>query len=184
MPVEEQQKVQLAVLYRTHGPRLRAALARLAGPGVSADDLLQEVFVIAFSKLQAFGEAGPPVPWLFGVANKVAVSARRRARLWRRVGLESAPEPMSSGTPHTLFEHAESAARVHAALERLDAKKRSVFVLYELEGLSGEEIAQALGVPLKTVWTRLGRARTEVSEALRREEARMREQEGLAHERA
>jgi RNA polymerase sigma-70 factor (ECF subfamily) len=48
----------------------------------------------------------------------------------------------------------------------MGAKKREALVLFELEGLSGQEIALALGVPLKTVWTRLHHARRELEEKL------------------
>jgi RNA polymerase sigma-70 factor (ECF subfamily) len=163
---------------------LRGVLARLAGPSLQPDDLLQEVFVIALGKLDRFGAAGPPLPWLFGVASKVATAARRRQAARRFFGLEEAPELVAAQTPHSAFEKEESARRVYAALDRIEARKRTVFVLFELEGLSGEEIAQALEVPLKTVWTRLGRARAEFAERLRREQAREQERKELAHERS
>jgi RNA polymerase sigma-70 factor (ECF subfamily) len=184
VPVDERVKVQLAQLFQAHGARLRAVLARLAGPAVPVDDLLQEVFVIALAKIDRFGSQGPPVPWLYGVANHVASAARRRECLRRFLGLEEAHEPVGPGTPQSLFERAESAQRVYGVLERISEKKRTVFILYELEGLTGEEIAQALHVPLKTVWTRLVRARSEFAEGMRRDEARALEQEALTHERA
>jgi RNA polymerase sigma-70 factor (ECF subfamily) len=163
---------------------VRGVLARLAGPSLAADDLLQEVFVIALDRLPRFGESGPPLPWLFGVAARVAVAARRRQAARRFFGLEEADEPASPHTPHSDFERQESAAQVYAALEPMDERKRTVFVLYELEGLQGEEIAAALQIPLTTVWTRLGRARTEFAERLRRDRDRAQEKEDLAHGRS
>ena len=170
-------------LYRQHMAELRAVLARLAGPGLSADDLLHEVFMITHAKLDQFEAGGPPAAWLFGVAAKVALGARRKAALHRFLGLDDAPEPAAHGTPESHFEHAEAARRVYAALDRIEARKRTVFVLYELQGLRGEEIAQALQIPLKTVWTRLGRARVEFAEKMRRADGRAHEHEERIHER-
>jgi RNA polymerase sigma-70 factor (ECF subfamily) len=56
---------------------------------------------------------------------------------------------------------------VYAALNRLGEKKRTVFVLFELEELSGEEIAALINCPVKTVWSRLASARIEFADAVR-----------------
>jgi RNA polymerase sigma-70 factor (ECF subfamily) len=68
--------------------------------------------------------------------------------------------------PSDAFEDEESQARFRAALDRLTAKKREVFVLVTMEGASGEQVATALGIPVATVWTRLHHARKELRAAL------------------
>jgi len=87
-------------------------------------------------------------------------------------GFDDARDGAEVDDPSVAYESREAAAGVHRLLSKLSEKKRTVFVLFELEELSGEEIAEAVGVPLATVWTRLFHARkefTELAKAARRE---------------
>lgn len=159
-------------VYEEHGPWIRSALARLGGPGMDEDDLLQEVFLVALKRPDVFVDNPEPRAWLYGVAVNVAQAARRRARLRRWFGLEAAESVSDGITPERSIEQGDAKKRVYAALDRLSEKKRAVFILFELEGLSGEEIARAVGCPLKTVWTRLFHARREFEQHLNRAEER------------
>lgn len=148
-------------LYVQHAVALRLALQRLGGPGLDPDDLVQEVFVVALRKSADLARAQSPTAWLFGVAAKVAAT-RRRTATWRRwLGLDEAPELASAESPSRTLEQKQASQLVQQALEVLSVAKREVLVLFELQGLSGEEIALALEVPLKTVWSRLFYARRE-----------------------
>ncbi len=158
---EDAARAELYRLFEAHAPFLRSALARLVGPFGDADDLLQEVFLVALRRSDVLASAREPRAWLYGVAIKLATASRRKARVRRFLGLEAAPELEAHGTPDTSFEKVEAARQVYAALDHLSEKKRTVFILFELEGLTGEEIAHAVGCPLKTVWTRLFHARKE-----------------------
>jgi RNA polymerase sigma-70 factor (ECF subfamily) len=155
-------------LYVTHAPGLRLALARLAGPGLDADDLVQEVFVVALRKSADLASANSPAAWLYGVATKVAATRRRTATWKRWLGLDTASELASAESPSRTLEQKQASALVQRALEVLSAGKRDVFVLFELQGLSGEETAQALSIPLKTVWSRLFYARREFAAEVER----------------
>lgn len=155
-------------LYVTHAAALRLALQRLGGDALDADDLLQEVFVVALRKSTELARADSPVAWLFGVATKVAATRRRTATWKRWLGLDAAPELASAESPSRSLEQKQASQLVQAALGVLSAKKRDVFVLFELQGLSGEEIAQALELPLKTVWSRLHYARREFAQEVAR----------------
>lgn len=155
-------------LYLAHGPALRQALARLA-PELDADDLLQELFVIALSKTAELSGARSPHAWLYGVAVKLAFTRSRGARLRRFFGLSEVEHLALVDTPSRSVEQRDAQKRVSRALESLTHAKREVFVLYELQGLPGEDIAAALGIPLKTVWTRLFHARKEMTAAIERQ---------------
>ncbi|MBX5480716.1 MAG: RNA polymerase sigma factor [Myxococcaceae bacterium] len=155
-------------VYEEHGPWIRATLARLAGPGIDPDDLLHEVFLVALRRTDVFVDNPEPRAWLYGVAVRVAQAARRRARVRRFFGLESAEDIADALTPEHAVHASDAKRRVYAALNPLSEKKRTVFILFELEGLSGEEIAQIVGCPLKTVWTRLHHARREFQRNLQR----------------
>ena len=162
-------------LYVTHGPTLRLALHRLAGPGLDVDDLVQEVFVVALRKSADLSRAQSQAAWLFGVATKVAATRRRTATWKRWLRLEDAGELPSAESPSRTLEQKQASQLVQRALEVLSTAKRDVFVLFELQGLSGDEIAQGLAIPLKTVWSRLFYARREFAlevERLERGDAR------------
>lgn len=160
-------EVDVHRLYReTVGP-LRATLRRLTWAACDVDDLLQDVFVAALDRPAALARAVSPRAWLYGIAFNHVARRRRRHMLRRYLGLEEAPEPVAAG-PHEELEQREAEALVHAALEQLAPKKRAVFVLYELDGFSGEEISEAVGCPLKTVWTRLFHARRELDAELKK----------------
>lgn len=154
-------------LYVAHASNVRQALGRLA-PELDADDLLHEVFVVAVRKCDEVSAAESPRAWLYGVAVKLAASRRRTSRVRRFFGLETLAAHTAVDAPSRTAEQHEAQQLVAVAMKTLTAAKRDVLVLYELEGLSGEEIALALRIPLKTVWTRLFHARREFASALHR----------------
>ena len=156
---------EVRALYQAHAGALRTALRRLAGRA-DVDDLLQEVFVVALRRAPALMLAESPKAWLYGVAVNVASSSRRNERLRQFFSLDAAPDFPSEASPELDAERRQTATQVHAALHKLSAAKREVLILFELEGLSGQEIAQALGCPLKTVWTRLHHGRRELEARL------------------
>lgn len=156
------------LLYLEHAPGLRLTLARLAGSTLDPDDLLQEVFVVAMRKSADLGRADSRKAWLCGVAVKVATTRRRTARLLTLLGMKDTEHFASPESPQRSLEQRDASVRVQGALSGLSEAKRTVFVLFELQGFSGEEIAQALSIPLKTVWTRLFHARREFEKELQR----------------
>lgn len=164
-------------LYSAHASELRLAINRLGGNGIDGDDLLQEVFVVAMRKLSDLAQARSERAWLYGVAVKIAAGQRRRQRLRSWFGLDQVPELTSAESPSRTLEQKEASKLLQAALDTLPTAKRDVLVLFELQGLTGEEVAHALDVPLATVWTRLFHARKALSAAVQRLEARERRHE-------
>jgi RNA polymerase sigma-70 factor (ECF subfamily) len=84
------------------------------------------------------------------------------------------------GTPLAAFEQTEATRRLYALLDKLPEKQRAVFVLFELEGSSGEQIAEAVGCPVPTVWTRLFHARKTLARFASAELAREQREQGAA----
>jgi RNA polymerase sigma-70 factor (ECF subfamily) len=154
-------------LYELHGARLRQAIARVA-PTLDADDLLHETFVIALQKLGELDRVHSPQAWLYGVALKLAATRRRTSKLRRFLGLEDVRDVSGVDASSRTIDQRDAQRRVDAALQTLSDAKREVFVLFELQGLSGDEIAQACGIPVKTVWTRLFHARRDVTASIER----------------
>lgn len=183
MTLEESPREAVRRLYVAHAAELRLGVARLAGRDLDPDDLLHEVFIIALRKPQDLLTADAPKAWLYGVAVKVAASRRRTAKLRRFFGLEDVGEVASAESSSRTAEQRDAARRVEQVLSKLSDKKREVLVLHELQGLPGEEIAAALQVPLKTVWTRLFHARKDFAAELARLELIEQRTSGLKEER-
>ena len=148
------------------GSRWVRALARgLVRDASSADDVVQDAWVVALSRPAAERDPGA---WLAGVARHLARrAARSAARQRRREAAAARPE----GLPSTdeLVERSELQERLSAAVRALDEPYRTTVLLHYAEGLSLEEIAQSQGVPASTVRTRLARALERLRTRLDRE---------------
>jgi len=153
--------------YLEHVELVRRVVARLLGPRAGIDDAIQEVFIVAFRKRASYAGHALPSTWLYSIAKRVALSARRQVRVRAWLGLDAAPEPTEPTTPDTVFEQRAAAAELYRLLDQLAEKKRTVWILHELEGLPGKTIATIVGCPLETVWTRLFHARRELQELAR-----------------
>jgi RNA polymerase sigma-70 factor (ECF subfamily) len=155
-------------LYEAEFDFVYRVVARLGGHG-HVEDLVQEVFVVVSRRLADYRGEGRVTTWLFRIAYRVVGAHIRRDRLQRRIlelfGAEHAPPQ-----PFAVMdaERAADAHHVHAALGRLSFEKRSALVLFEVEGWSCEEIAEALEIPLGTVYTRLHHARRDFKKAYSR----------------
>lgn len=172
----------LDTLFRRHVDDVHRIVARLLGPGASAadvEDLTQQIFLAAHRALPSFRGESKPTTWLYGIASRMVISHLRRRRCHRRMleRLENEALELSGARPDHAelhFARREELRRVWSALMKIDPRKRVAFMLYELEGLSGREIAEALEIPEATVFTRLHHARRELLAELgpRRKEAR------------
>jgi RNA polymerase sigma-70 factor (ECF subfamily) len=159
----------LGELFDRHEPEVRRYLHRLGASAGDIDDLVQGTFLELMRAAARFDPSQSARAWLFGVATFMLRRQRRslgralaRLALWKSASTHEAPP----ATPLELMEGEELTRRVERALARLSPKKREVFVLVTLEGLSGDETARTLGIPVSTVWTRLHHARRELRAAL------------------
>jgi RNA polymerase sigma-70 factor (ECF subfamily) len=162
---------RVARLYRDQADFVHAAILRLGGPALDADDLTHEVFLVALRRWSSLPAEIDPRAWLYGVATRIISAARRKALWRRRLGLAN-PPPTEAQWFETDIEQPDDRALTYRLIERMSEKKRTVFLLFELEGLSGQEIAATVHAPLKTVWTRLHAARREFLKALELERKR------------
>jgi RNA polymerase sigma-70 factor (ECF subfamily) len=146
-------------LHRQYYSVVRAFLRRLGVQERDVEDACQEVFVRLHRSLGSFRGESELKTWLYRVCVTEAGRLRRRLRAWeaaRSVAAQDAEEPSVAGPE---LGDLMLRQRVEAALGRMSAGDRAAFVLYELEGLSGKEIAAVLGCPVATVWRRLHYAR-------------------------
>lgn len=133
-----------------------------------AEDVTQDTMLKAWLALPTFRGDSSMRGWIMRIAHNTAISTirSRRAFVTDPVDLPEEPDVPQHSTEHRV-EQSQVMDDFEAALDTLDDLSRSVVVLREIEGLSYEEIAQMLSVPLPTVKTRLLRARRKLASALR-----------------
>jgi len=159
-------------VYAAHFEYTYRVVVRLAGRA-HAEDLTQEVFAVVHRRLAEWRGEAKLTTWLFQIAYRVVGSHVRRERLRRLLGA-GVREHVEVATPLGDLERVEESRRLAGALARLSWTKRAVLVLHEVEGWSCELIAERMGNPVGTVWTRLHHARRELAAALERDRMRAR----------
>jgi len=159
----------VGLLYRRHADEVARWAARLGGQTLDLEDVVHQVFLVAQRRLPGFRGDAKITTWLHGITVRVVQEARRRQKRWWR----KPPAPATAGvddedasfvaadqpTALELLERREATRLVYALLDQLDEKYRTVLVLFELEGLSGQEIATITKTSLSNVWVRLLRGR-------------------------
>lgn len=160
----------LAALVRAHHARVYRFGLRVCRDGFDADDAVQEAFI----KLAARPDVSrdeQAITWLFTVVKNACRRllrpfARERRTLGERL-TEDADVPADAGDPQRALEHWRLVHAVHQAVAKLDRPLREVLVLRDLEGLTGEEACDALGLTEAAMKSRLHRARNELRAGLR-----------------
>jgi RNA polymerase sigma-70 factor (ECF subfamily) len=155
-------------IFDRHATALRRYLVRRLGPD-EGEGLLGEVFRVAFEKRATYDGTRPSArPWLYGIAtNLLAHHRRSEARRIHAVARLAAQRGSSQDVADGVSAAADAAARwprVAEAVASLPAPERDALVLHVWEGLSYEEVAAALGIPVGTVRSRLNRARGRLRE--------------------
>ncbi len=142
-----------AELLERHGPMVRAACERLAGP--DAEDVVQAVFVLLARKARRLSSRRDAGSWLHGACRLVARTARReRARRAAREKEAAAMRMAQEGTGISPAQREELRVHLDDAVSALPERFRRVVVLCHLEGASQQEAADRLGLPLGTVASR------------------------------
>src|SRR5262245_13645049 len=161
-------------LYHRFRRQVAANLYRVLGDRTDLDDLVQEVFVIAFRGLDSFRGDARLSTWLYRICVNVALGRiRSRTRRPPPVGGIDLDAPNASSslvdrpeTPERALERAQDRARVYRALEKMAPKKRIVLYLHEIEGRDLKDIAYLVDSNPVTVRTRLFYARREFYRAI------------------
>ena len=153
----------LAALFQEHA---RFIWRVVAGHGVApadVQDVTQEVFLVAFRKLDDWDPArSSAASWLYAIAIRVAANQRRRAHL-RHESPGELPQIAVSVDPGGAIDRTRLLAQLDAALAEMEPRRRDVFILYEIAEQSMHDVARAAGCPLKTAYKRLYAARREVA---------------------
>lgn len=145
-------------VYEEHFDFVWRAVRRLGVDEAHVEDAVQDVFVVVYRRRAEFEGRSSVKTWLFGIVVHVARSYRRRRTTDPEPDPDDVVAPEAHG-PHAHAEAAESLRALYSILDTLDEERREVFVLMELCGMTAPEAAQALGVKLNTVYSRLRAAR-------------------------
>ena len=161
-----------SVFYDEHFDFVWRSLRRLGVPEASLDDAAQEVFLVAFRRAQEFEGRSSVRTWLFGIAWNRARELLRRAR---RRPEEPLPDVLPAA-PRADQEQAaierEALRFAYRVLDEVAPERRAVLVMVDVEEMTAVEIAEILGVPVNTVYSRVRLARRDFEAALKRCRAR------------
>jgi RNA polymerase sigma-70 factor (ECF subfamily) len=155
-------------LYRHHRMDVARLVTRLIGPRTDLDDVIQEVFIQVFRSLPKFRSEARFSTWLHRVTVNVTLMhlrATKNAPVLAGEGVQDAA-PCDRPSPLDHATRRERVAALYRLLDQLPDKKRTVFILHDLEGLSPGEIATMVDAPILTVRTRLFYARRELYAAM------------------
>jgi RNA polymerase sigma-70 factor (ECF subfamily) len=156
------QAPDLAAVYEAHFRYVWRCLRSLGVYDAQVDDALQDVFVVVQRKLSDFDGQAQLRTWLYAIALRIARKYRDRARREPApldAERESQPELLLNESGERAALSNERLALARAVLETLSDEQREVFVLARVEQMSAPEIADVVGVPLNTVYSRLRAAR-------------------------
>jgi RNA polymerase sigma-70 factor (ECF subfamily) len=148
--------------YRDYAQVAARWARQLGGNTVDVEDVVQEVFLVVSRRLASFRGEARFSSWLFEITRKVVANHRRRQRwrFWRSGSREDlANTPSHLRDPLDELERRQMGAIFYQTLDRLPDKYRTVLVLFEIEGLSTQEIADFCHLKLSTVKVQLHRAR-------------------------
>ena len=184
IPFEEAARGRLDVtaIHVAHADFVWSTLQRFGVRDADLEDALQEVFIVVHRRLDSYDGVSKVTTWLYGIAMRVAAAFRRRAHVRREKVMDEVPEGLhedeQSLSPEELTSRKQARATLDAILDSMDLDRRAVFVMFEVEELSCDEIAVIVGVPTGTVYSRLHKARKEFATLVEREKASQASQRG------
>ena len=168
-------EISLGALFDEHGGHVEKWVRRLGGPACDVEDAVQEIFLQAFRRLPYFRGEAKVTTWLFAITERVIYRRLRRERRRRFIAphLLQGEEELSvdPSTPASELDRKEKVVVLYKALGRIPQKYRTVLMLYELDGLSGGEVADLTEISVDAVWARLHRGRQMLAKVLHRLEA-------------
>ena len=147
-------------------------------PAGALDDVVQEVFIVVHRKLPEFEGRSSLRTWIAAVVRRVVADYVRKRGNQPAADEALEREPAADGAPSDALERKAAVALLDELLAKMSEDQREVFLLHELEHLSGLEIAELTGSNENTVWTRLRAARRIFQEGLTRQRARQTREQG------
>jgi RNA polymerase sigma-70 factor (ECF subfamily) len=155
------------LLMRRNNTRLYRAIRSLVSDEEEVEELMQQAYVLAFTRLQQFARGARFSTWLLRIGLNEALQRLRRDRRWPRVAPEVLEEePSMHATPEQGLARAQLNHLLEQLVDQLPDSHRSVFVLREIQQLSTSEVAELLDLTPDNVKQRLSRAKGMLRDAL------------------
>lgn len=154
----------LADLYRRHFAFVTQSVRRMGVSDAHAEDVAQDVFLVAQRRLPGFEGRSTTRTWLFGIARRVAKDHRRSGdRLRRRLERLGPLDAVGDAEGHVV--RLVALRRLERQLGNLDDNRRAIYMLVERDGMTAQEVASQLDMNVNTVYSRLRSARTQLDAA-------------------
>jgi RNA polymerase sigma-70 factor (ECF subfamily) len=168
---EDETRLSVTQVHERHGEFVWRTLHRMGVRPPHVEDVYQEVFLVVHRRLRTFAGQCAITTWLYEICFRVAAGYRRKAHFrreelvsdWSELELSS-----QAPSPERQLATARQAKQLERILDAMPLEYRVVFVMFEIEGMSSEQIAETVGAPLGTVYSRLYRARKRFARALTR----------------
>jgi RNA polymerase sigma-70 factor (ECF subfamily) len=168
--VDDPEDIQwLGQLYNRYSDEVRNVVLRLGGPLVDAEDLVHEVFLAAYRKIQLLRGYDELGGWFHLAALREVWRVRRRTRRWRTLSLGLIHEPSPEDSD---FKQREIAEWVYALLDKLPARQREAVILFYLQGFTSAEIGRLVRCSEETVRARIFHGKRSFVKAVKRERER------------
>ena len=154
-------------LVHRYEARIRRFVWSFSSDPAEADDLAQETFLKVLKSAGGYRGEGSAAGWLFRIATRTGIDARRRRIRRAETALIPGMEPPSPATVETDYESCQRLERAWKGMDQLSEASRLALLLREIEGLSYREMSEALDCPVGTVLSRVSRARNELLSILK-----------------
>ncbi len=168
VPEDEWAGGDLKRLFAIHAGYVWNCLRRLGVPQSDLEDATHDVFLQVHGHLADFDASRSVRPWLFGFAFRIASQHRRRAHKRYELGGDADMAVHPGTAPDQDLANKEDRTLVRAALDSIDLQRRAVFVLHYIDGADMKDVAESLGIPVNTAYSRLRVARSEFTAAVKR----------------
>jgi RNA polymerase sigma-70 factor, ECF subfamily len=161
-----ERKAAFIALFAAMRREVFALALHVTGNRAEAEDAVQDCFLAVHEALPRFRQESALSTWVYRIALRSAWRVRSEGPRGARPLSEAKDEPWDGVAPDDTAADRQQAAAVHSAMQRLSVEHRTVLSLFAVEGLGHAEIAEVLGVPLGTVWSRLHVARKRLAQTL------------------
>ena len=151
-------------IYEEHARFVWLTLQRFGVRSADVADVAHDVFVVVHKRIDTFDNTSRMTTWLFGICLRVAANYRRRQRRTLSEGAlrAHANDDIVQMPVDEVLARRQASADAERVLAKLSLEKRAVFVMFEIENLSCQEIADLMGIPIGTVYSRLYGARAQI----------------------
>lgn len=172
-PTPDDAPLDVTLVHNKYGEFVWRTLHRMGVRSPHVEDVYQEVFLVVHRRLGTFRGQCAITTWLYEICFRVAAGYRRKAHFkreelvsdWSQLDLATSTE----SSPERKLQTSRKAKQLEQILDSLPLEYRVVFVMFEIEGMTCEEIAEGLGAPVGTVYSRLHRARKRFARSLKRQ---------------